>query len=171
MSNFLTVGVKTDKLMKRISKMREQIPTIEKAVQVGVFKAALIVRNDMISRILKGPKTGHTYHRKGRGTRSKSKGTGRRGGGGGVDHQASAPGEAPANDSGNLARSINVVAGREGKISTAIIEIRTEYALPLEYGTKDIEPRPFAYPALNDNKELITDTIKAEVDAAIKAGA
>lgn len=156
---FLTIGVKTNKLQTKLNKMRDaSIGNIKKAVAIGVFKGALLVRNDMITRIMKGPKSGEVYHRKSRGKRSKSKG---------VSHQASAPGEAPANDTGNLARSINVVAGLEGVTSTSVVEVRTDYASALEFGTRHMEPRPFANPALNENKAEISAIIRAEVALAM----
>ena len=154
--SWLSINVNTNQLQKKLEKMQATINSeIPRAVQVGVFKAALLVRNDMIRRILKGPKSGTVYHRKGRGTRSKGRG--------GVDHTASAPGESPANDTGNLARSINVVAGSVGMSSTAIVTVRTPYAAALEFGSKRIEPRPFARPAVAENKELISQTIRDEL--------
>jgi HK97 gp10 family phage protein len=154
--SWLSVNVKSDQLQKKIDKLYEAGRVgVPKAVQVGVFKAALFVRNDMIRRILKGPKSGTVYHRKGRGTRSKGRG--------GVDHTASAPGESPANDTGNLARSINVVAGSEGVSSTAIVTVRTPYAAALEFGTKKMEPRPFAQISVDENKALISQTIRDEL--------
>lgn len=160
----MSIQIRTEKLRAKLAKMAQQAKNAEQAVAIGVFKAALIARNDMIGRILKGPKSGIIYHRKGKGTRARNSRTG----GAGVDHQASAPGEAPANDTGHLARSINVVAGAPGKVSTSIVNINAEYAQMLEYGTTHIEPRPFVRPSLEDNKLLMSETIKAEVVKALK---
>ena len=60
-------------------------------------------------------------------------------------HQASAPGQAPAIDTGLLANSIQARAyGRDG----AMIYTNTEYAEVLELGGKHILPRPFMRPAV-----------------------
>jgi HK97 gp10 family phage protein len=59
-------------------------------------------------------------------------------------HTASAAGEAPATDTGRLVGSIRAdVAGKEASVSA-----NTVYAAPLEFGTRDMQPRPFLVPAL-----------------------
>jgi phage gpG-like protein len=61
------------------------------------------------------------------------------------DHQASAPGEAPAVDTSALINSIQTeVNGSEGEVYT-----NAEYAVHLEYGApmNNLEPRPFMTPA------------------------
>ena len=65
-----------------------------------------------------------------------------------VPHQASAPGEAPANDTGNLASSIILETGDlpTGKIT---IEARAKYATYLEFGTARMAARPFLRRALD----------------------
>jgi HK97 gp10 family phage protein len=65
-------------------------------------------------------------------------------------HVASAPGESPANDTGNLLQSIQVVqiqAEQGGTITSEVI-VKARYAKWLEYGTKKMEPRPFVRPTL-----------------------
>lgn len=57
-------------------------------------------------------------------------------------HQASAPGEAPAIDTGALVNSIQTTA--EGL--NAVIGTNMEYAVHLEFGTVAMEPRPFFGP-------------------------
>ena len=58
-------------------------------------------------------------------------------------HQASAPGEMPAIDTGALAASIQTdVTGTKGTVYT-----NQEYAEYLEYGTSNMEPRPYMTPA------------------------
>lgn len=59
------------------------------------------------------------------------------------DHQASAPGEAPAIDTGALINSIQTeIDGTEGAVST-----NQEYAEYLEHGTSRMAPRPAWTPA------------------------
>ena len=91
-----------------------------------------------IRRLIKtGPKTGRSY-----GT-----------------HQASAPGEAPANRSGRLAKSVNYKVRNWKKM---IVGEKASYAGYLEDGTKNedgtykIKPRPHIIKAVN-NKEQDTE--------------
>lgn len=61
-------------------------------------------------------------------------------------HQASAPGDAPAIDTGEL--FTNMAESTEDGGLTGVLEINTEYAIHLEFGTSKMEPRPFARPAV-----------------------
>lgn len=60
-------------------------------------------------------------------------------------HQASAPGEAPAVDTGNLVNSI-VTEAKPGSL-TATVSTAVEYAPHLEFGTVNMQPRPAWVPA------------------------
>ncbi len=60
-------------------------------------------------------------------------------------HQASAPWQAPATDTGTLAGSISAEP-IDGTLGARIVA-RTRYATWLEYGTKYMAPRPFLRPA------------------------
>lgn len=79
-------------------------------------------------------------------------------------HQASAPGEPPAVDFGRLRAS---VGQEEFRVLGAVLSIKVgtnvEYALPLEYGTGKIKPRPFMRPALEAARGEMNETITAEL--------
>lgn len=79
---------------------------------------------------LSGPRSGRLYQRGAKGT---------------IVHQASAPGEAPATDTGNLANSIGaqMIGRSEGEVT-----VGAEYAVTLELGGGKIAPRPFLQPAV-----------------------
>lgn len=62
-------------------------------------------------------------------------------------HQASAPGEAPATDTGGLISSI--IPDFIGDFE-AFIEVQKEYGYWLEFGTKFMEARPFVDPIWSD---------------------
>lgn len=62
-------------------------------------------------------------------------------------HQASAPGEMPAIDTGNLANSVQVEFETE---TVAIVFTNADYAANLEYGTMRMAPRPFFVPAAEE---------------------
>jgi HK97 gp10 family phage protein len=63
---------------------------------------------------------------------------------GGVLHQASAPGEAPAVDTGKLKSSIFTEMVSQFK---AVVTASAEYAAMLEFGTRRMAARPFFRPA------------------------
>lgn len=111
---------------------------IGKAVQAQ----AMDVRSDIQRRIQRGPKTGRTYLRSS------------------VAHTASAPGEAPATDTGTLVSSI--VFSRVDDL-TAQIESRLPYAAMLEFGTVHMDPRPAWTPSAEAKKpdfvRRVTDAI------------
>jgi hypothetical protein len=90
----------------------------------------------------------------------------------GKPHQASAPGEAPAIDTGALVNSI-VVAGAMGDKYKRYVLTNQEYAQHLEFGTPGgkIAPRPFMRPAvLKKGQAVIRKLMQAIVEAINGAG-
>lgn len=118
----------------------------ENATQAGLTAWAQLVRNHAVQAVQKGPKSGRTYVR------------------GKVKHQASAPGQAPATDTGNLAGSIgwNV----DASTLTADVFAGASYAVPLELGTRHMRPRPFLGPALDETAERGLKIFKATLARA-----
>jgi hypothetical protein len=107
-----------------------------------------IVENEAVRLIMEPPKTGKIYSRRG------------------VQHQASAPGEAPASDTGRLvnSRRTELIAGS----LRARLNFSTAYALPLELGTKRMEPRPYARRALAETEQQGLAAFRAAIAAALK---
>jgi hypothetical protein len=105
-------------------------------------EAAIEIQTDVILRINQGPKTGRIYKR------------------GGVVHQASAPGEAPANDTGQLQASI-----QSNRIDRARYEVTTplKKAGYLEYGTRHMAPRPAWVPAIEKARPEFEAAIAREI--------
>lgn len=66
-------------------------------------------------------------------------------------HRASAPGEAPAIDTGNLVNSIEAV--RIGNAHWRV-NVYAEYGAFLEFGTSRMQPRPFLRPACRKGEAL-----------------
>lgn len=88
------------------------------------------IHKDEIIRLLEtGPKTGRIYKRPGR-----------------PDHQASAPGQAPASDTGDLVKSVDFEA-RDHELE---VGDRISYGEFLEDGTKKMKPRPHIVVAANN---------------------
>jgi hypothetical protein len=76
-------------------------------------------------------------------------------------HTASAPGESPARDSGELVRKLRVVPAKTVDTDpTAMVISAAEYAAALEFGTERIAPRPYMRPAYAANIEKIRAAVK-----------
>lgn len=84
----------------------------------------------------------------------------------GNPRRSSAPGEAPARQTGRLAGGIDIRA--EVADLKAVVNAGTAYAAALEFGTERIAPRPFMRPALASNKAAIEADIEARVAEALK---
>jgi hypothetical protein len=120
--------------------MKEYGQRAERVVGDAVQATAIEMRSDVQRAIERGPKTGRVYT-----TRFFTDSQGRlRVGEDRPPHQASAPGEAPASDTGTLVSSI---VYRMHRPLTAYIESRLPYAAMLEFGTSRMAPRPSWTPA------------------------
>lgn len=136
-----------ERLKKKYANLNLQI---EKEVQATLFVSAKQIEGDAKKSILRGQKTGRLYQRRS------------------VSHRASAPGEAPANDTGRLANSINAQVGRQANEA----EVRAgggivRYARMLEFGTIRMAARPFMFPAVEKNKKWIQARMKKAIMDAI----
>ena len=136
------------------------VAELRQAAMRGVVMGTEEVRNEMVSLIMNGQKTGRLYYRRGLSKLSKS---GKSFSGG---HRASAPGEAPASDKGRLVGSITTGYDPANLVGT--VTARTGYAAYLEYGTKKMAPRPYARPAVASTKGEIEAGIRAEIDAVLR---
>ena len=68
---------------------------------------------------------------------------------GNVVHRASAPGEPPATDIGNLVS--NITTTDDGSL-TAYVDVEAEYGAYLEHGTARMAPRPYMKPSFEDER-------------------
>jgi hypothetical protein len=73
-------------------------------------------------------------------------------------HQASAPGEAPAVDTGNLKCSIDTEMTSK---TTAVVAVGAEYGAHLEYGTRKMAMRPYLRPAVERKARAFVDAMRA----------
>ena len=82
----------------------------------------------------------------------------------GKQHQASAPGQAPAIDTGNLVNSIrHQRVGQEN----ARTYTNTEYAAHLEFGTAKMAPRPFMTPAMMKSIDYMAKRSRLEINRIV----
>lgn len=107
-----------------------RLPELRGQLRVRASQAVRKAAFDVEARAkasMSGPKRGRIYPRPG-----------------GKVHRASAPGEAPAIDTGALVNSIQMAM--EGDL-TAVVGTAVEYAPYLEFGTRRMAPRPYLGPA------------------------
>lgn len=115
---------------------------IAEEIGKGLFAVAKKVEGEAKRSILNGQKSGRIYQRRS------------------VTHQASAPGESPASDTGRLVNSIN------GTVETAKAEAvvkagsgAVKYARMLEFGTSKMAARPFFFPAVEKSRPWIIERL------------
>lgn len=121
----------------------------EKHVGDAVNATGLELRGEIVKAYQRGPATGITYE----------KYNPRR------THTASAPGEAPATDTGRLASSVNYK--REGPMS-ATVGSEIVYAAMLEFGTSRIAPRPAWVPATEAMRPKFRQRLETALARAAK---
>jgi HK97 gp10 family phage protein len=120
----------------------------DKQIQDIVRGTAQNVRSHAIKAVQRGRKSGEVYEK------YQPKRT----------HRASAPGQAPATDTGALVRSIQAdIRGRSAEVAANV-----DYAVYLEFGTQDMEPRPFLFPALEKERPAWDRRLQKIVDEAAK---
>ena len=130
--------------------------------RIAVNSGAMAVDRTAKQLIHRGPKTGIIYkstHKYKDGKLTKRKRS--------VDHQASAPNEPPASDTGYLAAHIVTVLDMDGL--GANVESQAEYSAHLEFGTKEMNgARPFMVPALEMNRQKICAAMDRAIKQAVK---
>jgi hypothetical protein len=131
----VTIG---DKATPALRKLRKAIPPSLKKTIESIAKD---VRNTAMASMLQ-PKHGIVY-RKGTLT----------------EHRASAPGEAPASDTGDLLNSITVASRRN------YTDVGSEklHGLFMEKGTKRVKKRPYLAPALKKHAPKLERVLLAEL--------
>lgn len=123
---------------------RDAIKEARKAAQ----KAAVEVQGHAVEKIQHGPATGNPRPLKNRVASSR----------------ASAPGEYPMTDSGALVRSITVAPTSDG----ADVRASADHAIPLEFGTRHMAPRPFLSRALQEKEDEIAEIYAAAMRDALR---
>ena len=139
--------------VKLVLKGAEELERKLKAYEEAVLKEVDAVRIKFANRIagtarklIQGsPKTGQKY--------------------GG--HQASAPGEAPATNTGNLVRNI-VVDVTAGSQTEVYVLSKAPYSEFLEEGTLNMDPRPFFQPAIDLNKKKFRESLARAINSATR---
>ena len=110
---------------------------LDSANKITEEAADKMVEN-MKTSILSGAKSGNQYYKNG------------------ARHTASSPGQAPANQTGELVKSIKVNKSK----NKSTISISKNYAVFLEFGTSKMRPRPFILPAFSKTKKWFSDKLQ-----------
>lgn len=133
--------------IKEIADFLKDAPELVRAAvddELSDFAAEL--EGDIVLRITHGAKTGRIYKRRQ------------------TTHQASAPGQSPASDSGTLKKSIYSEKVRD---LTYVVGSRIVYALHLEYGTRKMAARPFFRPSVEAVKGQLRPRLEAVIDGVL----
>jgi HK97 gp10 family phage protein len=147
----IEINVKNlDKVLGQLKKLNKQLePDFQEVVKGG----GQLIRGEAVKSIQSGAKSGIVYE----------KYNPRR------THRASAPGEAPASDTGNLVSKIKV---KQKSKNIVFVESNANYSAFLEYGTSKMQPRPFMFPAFEKSKKPIEkavfNRVKKKIEELVK---
>jgi len=143
----IKINVKNlDKVLSQLSRLNKEL---EKPFQEVVKGGGQLIRAEAVKSIQSGGKSGIVYE----------KYNPRR------SHRSSAPGQAPASDTGNLVSKIRV---KQKNPNTTQVESGADYSAFLEYGTSKMQPRPFLFPAFEKSRAKITQAVFNRVVTAIE---
>ena len=145
----MDIKFKVSNLKKVLSQMDKLEKDMEIPFQEIVKGGAQLIRTEAIKSIQTGAKSGVMYQ----------KYNPRR------EHRASAPGQAPASDTGNLVSKIIVKQKTKNIVN---VESNADYSAFLEYGTSKMEPRPFMLPAFEKSKKPIINAVFNRVKKKIE---
>ena len=139
--------------VKGIKKAMDSLKSLEKDLEAPfrevILGGAQLIRSEAVKSIMQGPKTGRIYE----------KYNPRR------THRSSAPGQAPASDTGNLVSQIRV---REENKDLIKVESNALYSSFLEFGTSKMLARPFLFPATERSRKKIAQAVFNRVVKEIK---
>ena len=118
------------------------LPKLESVATQRMFAAAQEVRNETI-KTLSGNRTGRTY--KVPGTQ--------------VTYTASAPGEPPAVQTGQLRNSVTAIVENEGKSVKGFVGTELMKGLHLEKGTSKMAPRPWLERSFDSSLDRVKEIL------------
>ena len=129
---------------KALEKVKEDLEKDMKEVLLG---GGQLIRGEAVRSIQQGSKSGKTYKRY-NPTRT---------------HKASAPGEAPASDTGFLVSNIRVKEQKD----VVVVSSEASYSKFLEFGTSKMLARPFLFPAFEKSKPKIAEVIFRKIKQSL----
>ena len=147
-----------DKTQKKVYfKIKNLNKLTRYGIERGAYTSGIQIKKNTSKEILKKPKGGRVYIRR-------TKGGGRR------RHVASAPFETHANMTGALRRSLSFkVNPRQLEFGYGLaIESAPEYAGFVEFGTKNMKPRPSLLNGITSSQNVITSNMNREIKKRIE---
>lgn len=147
MKNPVTVRIKREELIP--GGLLGVEPMVREGARDGLNAIGLAMLNTAKRKLGGGGKSGRTYRKYGPSR----------------IHRASAPGEAPATDTGGLVNS-GFHELDEGALEVEI-GFAKFYAALLEYGTRMMAPRPFLLPTLEEWRSRISGVISKAIKARL----
>lgn len=144
----MQINITVSGLEKALEVLRRAETELKEPIIEVLKGGAQLIRGEAIKSIQSGSKSGRSYQ-KYNPTRT---------------HRASAPGEAPATDTGNLVSNIMV----EDKGDSIEVQSNAEYSKFLEFGTSKMEARPFLFPAYEMSRQKIVEAIFKRVVRTIE---
>ena len=129
---------------KALEKVKEDLDKDMKEILLG---GGQLIRGEAVRSIQQGSKSGKTYKRY-NPTRT---------------HKASAPGEAPASDTGFLVSNIRVKEQKD----VVVVSSEASYSKFLEFGTSKMLARPFLFPAFEKSKPKIAEVIFRKIKQSL----
>ena len=145
----MDIKFRVTNLKKVLSQLENLDKQLEPDFQEIVKGGAQLIRGEAIKSIQTGAKSGIVYQMY----------NPRR------EHRASAPGQAPASDTGNLVSKI-IVKQKDANVTN--VESNANYSAYLEYGTSKMEARPFMLPAFEKSKKPIINAVFKRVKNKIE---
>ena len=145
----MEVKIQVTNLEQTLRKFNALDKDLKEPFREVVKGGAQFIRGEAIKSIQTGPKSGRLYE----------KYNPRR------THRASAPGQPPASDTGNLVRNIKV---NQKNKDVAEVQSNAPYSAFLEFGTSKMLPRPFLFPAFEKSKNKIVQAVFNRVKQKIQ---
>ena len=124
----MKIQIEVKNVEKAISNIKHLFAESNKPMNNILMGGAQEIRKEAVRSIQQDPKTGRIYQM----YNPKR------------EHRASAPGESPATDTGNLVRNIKAINSTKNEV---MVQSNAPYSQDLELGSGRILPRPFLFPA------------------------
>lgn len=144
----MSVNIELDGLDKLLADLQRLGAAGEEVVEDTITDLVLDTHQKAVDGIQRGPKTGRVYRR------------------GNVTHQASAPGEYPASDTGRLASNVRFELPQGGNM-VGRVGTNIQYGAHLEFGTSRMAARPWLLPSFEKAKVGVTKELKAKLEGRI----
>ena len=142
------ISVKIDGLDDLMADLKRLGTISEEAVVDTINDIADDTKQFAVDGIKSGPASGRTYKR------------------GTVTRTASAPGQFPMSDTGQLMGNIRSIEASKSRLQ-AVIGTDIKYGAHLEFGTSNMEARPWLMPSFRKATDNVAKELKAKLEGRI----